>query len=456
MVLAGASAAAGPRAGHPTVAKSNFRAAAVGVVKQVGLRNYAGPNCPGKGWNCTSAKRVLQISAAGGENVAQCGGSGPVVVISGQTCSITQTGSASSTNYAKCYERSKSVPAAVQECTITQLGANNTAIVDQLLVQTQGSTQKGTQRATVTQGSEAAGSSALNSSSVSQDVKQNTAGTGASAEDNAEEVNLAASGGPQAQDAYQSAVVTQYASGSGKNDSSVDQSEWQKAHKGSSQSQNAASGAEDCVPFEEVLHPNICANVSQTGVSGTNASRLRQALDQNAKLLVVGLQTQGSEEGGLEGRVHQETAPGMGSSSNDANQSKHQEESQPASTDPSVQVQFDPISCCGFFSQDGGIGNAEKITQTADLRASQGVLAEQHLNLIGESNSETGSCTFDMHGSINTDSESLTATVPPPCEFQRATLECTNFPPVIDIVLTDVIIQQEGEPCEAFGPENSG
>jgi hypothetical protein len=70
-----------------------------GVVIQRGQRNYAGPHCPGKGWNCTTARRVIQIAtsasagsgrsflAAGSTNVASC------VKVSGsnQTCSITQT-----------------------------------------------------------------------------------------------------------------------------------------------------------------------------------------------------------------------------------------------------------------------------------------------------------------------------------------------------------------------------
>ena len=34
-----------------------------GVVVQRGLHNYAGPNCPGQGWTCTTAKRVLQIAS---------------------------------------------------------------------------------------------------------------------------------------------------------------------------------------------------------------------------------------------------------------------------------------------------------------------------------------------------------------------------------------------------------
>jgi hypothetical protein len=42
------------------------------VVVQRGEKNYAGPQCPGAGWNCTSAKQVLQVSTAAGLNSFTC------------------------------------------------------------------------------------------------------------------------------------------------------------------------------------------------------------------------------------------------------------------------------------------------------------------------------------------------------------------------------------------------
>src|SRR5207244_13305803 len=48
-----------------------------GCVIQRGARNYAGPACPGKRWNCTKATRVVQIAKSGSRaaaNVADCGG----------------------------------------------------------------------------------------------------------------------------------------------------------------------------------------------------------------------------------------------------------------------------------------------------------------------------------------------------------------------------------------------
>src|SRR5215216_984305 len=97
MVLASASAAAGPQAGHP--AKNPVRAVGFALVKQVGPRNYAGPNCPGKAWNCTTSGRVLQIATAGGQNVAVC---------TDATCTINQN---EASNQAACIQRTNTTPA---------------------------------------------------------------------------------------------------------------------------------------------------------------------------------------------------------------------------------------------------------------------------------------------------------------------------------------------------------
>src|SRR6476469_9136588 len=78
VVIAGAGAVAQP-APMPGLELSNRAAVAKylashGIttkrfVVQRGARNYAGPSCPGKGWTCTTSKRVVQISF--GPNVTQ-------------------------------------------------------------------------------------------------------------------------------------------------------------------------------------------------------------------------------------------------------------------------------------------------------------------------------------------------------------------------------------------------
>src|SRR5438309_10344712 len=44
------------------------------VVVQQGRLNYAGPECPGADWNCTTATKVVQIPAPGapGANIFDC------------------------------------------------------------------------------------------------------------------------------------------------------------------------------------------------------------------------------------------------------------------------------------------------------------------------------------------------------------------------------------------------
>jgi hypothetical protein len=159
MVLAGAGSAAKPTAAATPRVQSTWTGP--GVVRQVGLRNYAGPNCPGKGWNCTTSTRVLQVASAGGSNTVNC---------SAPTCNITQTGSG--TNTARCAQ-SSIFPTATQICNISQSGATNYAFVNQSISQSvpaspAGTTQTGTQTVTVTQGP----ASVLNQVQVQQNANQ--------------------------------------------------------------------------------------------------------------------------------------------------------------------------------------------------------------------------------------------------------------------------------------------
>src|SRR5690348_10178763 len=60
-----------------------------GFVVQRGTHNYAGPKCPGKGWNCTTSKRVLQITDRAGAAIITCGPTGIVVNDPGD-CEVVQ------------------------------------------------------------------------------------------------------------------------------------------------------------------------------------------------------------------------------------------------------------------------------------------------------------------------------------------------------------------------------
>jgi hypothetical protein len=136
-----------------------------GVVVQRGVRNYAGRSCPGAGWNCTSARRVLQVAAAGGTNSSTCSRVGSGTGVTSQSCVIVQTGTHGK-NSATCYEQATGAGASlVQECTIRQTSTSgpNEATLTQRSTQgpscspvpgtTQQQAQSATQRATVVQAS---------------------------------------------------------------------------------------------------------------------------------------------------------------------------------------------------------------------------------------------------------------------------------------------------------------
>ena len=390
MALAGATSAAGPRP-----AKANTHAGWA-VIKQHGKRNYAGPNCPGKGWNCTTSTRVLQAAAPGGQNVAECSGNGGTIVPGAGTCQITQTGTS---NIAKCTQKS-SDPSATQSCLISQTGASNNAAVAQTISQSTSAGQLGNQTALVTQ----AGGSVSNTSKVIQSVSQSVKTTG----------------GGQTENAHQKATVSQAAVGAGVNLSDINQSQAQKAQGGATQSQNATVDASfDCLDGEPAA-PNACSNVTQTSAAGKNTSYLGQSIDQDANTgLSPASQTQGTPDGGLEGRVHQETD--SGSSYNKVSQDKHQKVNGPKNT---IQTQWDPVRCCGTASQIGGTGNLEDINQSASLGASNPG-ASQHSRLIGESRTPDGTCMISQHASLDTDSANNSENLSP-CPLVTLITSCTT------------------------------
>ena len=408
--LAGAGAAAKPASASSTP-RAVGHPGANGLVRQVGLRNYAGPNCPGKGWNCTTATRVLQIATVGGSNSAAC----TTILI---PCSITQSGT---TNTARCTQSSGAVPTVTESCTINQTGATNYAFVTQSISQSIGLTQTGKQIANVTQ----SGGSVLNKLQLSQTGNQST------------KTSLPST--TQSQDVFQSAVVVQCVgtlaasvcapSGAGTNYSGMTQSQLQKAYaRGTVQNQNTANlpgDFADCVPLSADTplspgNPNMCANVRQTSDAGTNENHLRQSINEDENSTGQATQQQGHDDGGLDGQVHQATE--SASSLNDVNQSKNQHAT--AAAGSPTQVQFDPLWCCGFGSQEGGSGNTENINQSSALSAS-GPEPDQTSHLIGTSRTPDGTCTVSQHSSINQDSFNISDTEPS-CEFLTLQTDCTS------------------------------
>jgi hypothetical protein len=399
MALAGAgSAAKASSAGVTAVPRAAGNHVGAGLVRQVGARNYAGPNCPGRGWNCTTATRVLQVATAGGTNAAVCSPSTEFVPPpTPQSCVIKQLGG--STNTARCTEQSSDSPV-VQTCDITQSGAANYAFVNQNISQSDGFAQTGTQKATVDQSAASVTNQVQLSQAVSQSVKI---------------------GDHQTQDAYQSAVITQSAVGSGTNFASPSQSQLQKEYARSTiQKQNTNPNPPDCDPDNAPTAANACANVIQHSENGTNQNHLRQSIAEDANSSGPATQTQGSSSGGIDGHVHQDSGVG-GSSTNEVNQSKGLKETVPKGPG-SIQKQFDPISCCGFASQSGGSGNTETISQSSSVSASGPAI--QSANIIGTSNTD-GTCQVSQSASINNQSTTNSANFTP-CPFLTATISCSS------------------------------
>jgi hypothetical protein len=124
-----------------------------GLVIQRGSRNYAGPNCPGAGWACTStAHPVVQIAAAGGKNTFLCTTGRCAVVQATRSGTAAKTTrpltAAAAPNKATCIKTT----GLGQSCSINQKSATpNTAIVYENVPKTTGLTQTASQTAQITQ-----------------------------------------------------------------------------------------------------------------------------------------------------------------------------------------------------------------------------------------------------------------------------------------------------------------
>jgi hypothetical protein len=397
MVLAGSSAAARP---GQVAAKPFVRSAAAAVVKQVGLRNYAGPHCPGKGWNCTTSTRVLQIAAANGQNKAECTVA-PVISGASQSCTISQSGGS---NTARCDLRS-TMAGASQLCDITQTGAKNKAIVRQTIDQKDGSTQLGFQKVSVQQGTASAGATGGNDLQLSQTIRQQTKKAAV-----------------QAQNGHQSAVVLQFAALSGNNSAQIRQSQNQKAVSGGNQAQNGADDTAfvaDCTLGDFPNAANACANLSQTAEGGKNANHMNQSIREDENGTKDAIQRQGSFSSGLFGKVHQETS--TGSSLNKVKQSK-----QLKMSGGSSQTQIDPVRCCGTASQLGGAGNSEDINQSSNLSAKGDDDPFQSSDLQGDSRSVPGTCSISQKARVNGDTENNASGAISPCPFLQLGTSCQN------------------------------
>jgi uncharacterized repeat protein (TIGR01451 family) len=356
-----------------------------GVVVQRGKRNYAGPNCPGTSWTCTTARRVIQV-AHEDENIFECTPAGPGTSPSTNTCVIVQS-STTGANNARC-RMFHTGTAVSQSCSINQTnqsGANN-AVVDLVARGRNGAVLTTQQDADVTQ----ANGSGRNDLNSYQKADHST--------------NLLA-GGLQSEEANQTLEVDQ-TSTTGPNDVQVKQFQFLKGtanvNGAVTQRQNSADAG-----------PDQAADITQNSDSGKNTS----LLDQGANLTVQARsrtgpvnQRQGSPTGGMDGHVDQfSSQPSTSTNFQDEDYNAN------ASTPPGTltQVQFGPMDCC--TDQLGNAGNVFDINQESMLFSNGGTQSSEIIGTCVTS----GTCTVDQLQRTDNEtvmnSDSCTGSVLTPC-----------------------------------------
>jgi hypothetical protein len=354
---AGGGATAVPDLSTPEAAKAYLISQGFDPSKfifQVGLKNYAGPSCPGLGWNCTAARLVVQIATAGGVNYAECGvdarqcvivqgghGNGPVLLSDGDM-----------NMHAHCPPEGKRLmlkESGDLECTITQVNpttGNNFAVVGMSIQDNDDPEQEATETATVTQSTSGDGD---NHAVVHEEILLQTSDE---------------STGMQMQDGFQSLNLTQDTE-TGDNFADVKQTQRITAHarlSATTQKQNTLEDPDPC--FGPSSNANTCVEFHQTTEAGRNDLNVHQ--DHNVKAVGAGgQQNQGcaSKQCTLELDGSQELVGSTNSVDN--HQSITYTLRGPAGT---TQIQ-DPRIANGPGSQLGGENDLWRVTQLAVLTA---------------------------------------------------------------------------------------
>jgi hypothetical protein len=345
------------------------------LVLQSGTRNYAGPSCPGPGWNCTTAKVVFQY---GPNNQFQCS---PSNAFGGAPnppdgCVVVQQSTTASNN-ASCVEKGTS-PSEAQSCVIFQsstTGTNTATVVQQVTVS--GTT---TQDVTQYSGINQASGDGANNATVTQTINGSISSPGAK------------SGGNEQQDGHQGSSLTQNASGAGNNAAVVSQSLALSAMtsgvKNINQNQNT----------DQTRGPNSNSDIEQTSGTGANSATLNQLnnLSAFAAGATSGSQTQGSSVGGEAGMFNQSTTGGV--STITGSQVEHQNlTTNPVPGSAVSQTQYGPL----FYdpTQTGNTADTYNLSQSSD----------QHSNTPGSFQqddefaqcSSSGNCTVTENISQN-------------------------------------------------------
>lgn len=393
------------------------------VVHQIGLLNYAGPNCPGVGWNCVNTDLpVVQLPAVSltglsmrrgqvsadtsddnGDNEFECtrsnttgGSSSPP-----KSCTVVQVRT-SGKNNAHCQEQFQNGGAPVTlKCSIAQSNkkGKNSAQVSQSLDQEGNPTQTAQEQTDVNQKND----SGSNNVTATQGLTQQTDGSDSSGNQN-QQADVAACVNQDANAGNDSATVGQ----------SVQQTETSSGR--SQHNQNVMPGSLNC-SATPTAHPpcvdnsanprtaNLFVIINQdcntaSTATGTKNTNEQQSISQNIRTdSDPPTQTQGVDQntcsssafpcGGLDQEIEQR---GTGVSTDVGDQNENQSETGPSGT---VQSQFGPAS--GGHPQTGD-GSDTDATQTSNQSASTGTSSVQTETISDDclSASPGSDCTVDQ------------------------------------------------------------
>jgi hypothetical protein len=377
------------------------------VVWQRGLRNYAGPTCPGPGWNCVQAnKPIVQITTPLGMNMFSC---------TALECIVVQVALKGGSNSADCDRGDKHAPTAVQVCDVTQANegnpnSSNNAVINQNIQQRTGSAQDARQVARITQ----TNTLGKNHAAIHQVIGQAQSASGGSSIE-------------QIQEAHQAATVTQTtsdptASQLGDNTSDInqrqDQSQRASGSPAISQEQNTAPGTDlTCDQPGDPTYDqqkNQCAQVAQhsgllsvgpppTLAAGGGDQRSSLSHDMTQRQVAGNTEEVDQDQGFFstgEGGTKEQLSSGV---------------SDGTATQDMLQVQTAPPDAFVFQSQDtgdprccwiqaGNDANSANIAQTTD-QSSSSDNAFQSAVLQADCDS-SGTCHVDQAATIEGDTNS--------------------------------------------------
>jgi hypothetical protein len=361
-------------------------------IVQVGPRNYAGPVCPGPGWNCTAARLVVQIATAGGVNYAECAEDArQCAIVQGSNAQLVgpqvSGGDKDVNMHARCREKSTETDeggGVLEACMIEQINpttGNNHAVVQMMVHDNDGSTQFAQTDAVVTQSTHGDGD---NHAVVHEQIVLHT---------NDES--------PQKQDGFQSLKLTQdvlplvedseVIPATGDNFGHVKQTQHITARAqsdGSVQLQQTTEreDGDPCTAVGGSFDANTCIEFHQT--TGTGRNDLNDHQDHNVEAVASGSgaeQTQGcrNKQCGLELTGSQEP---FGSTNNVHNdQSIHYTLKGPQGTS---QIQDPPLKN-QLGVQMGSPNDLWKVTQLAVLTATDADALQGHINQVDDMSTGT-------------------------------------------------------------------